>query len=62
MTGKMIIIIMTVMLAGGAPQQVKWSETYDSMRACEAAKPQVEAKYKREHPDAEIRKVECMKS
>ena len=57
-----VIILMVVIMAGGAPQQIKWSETYDSMRACQAAKAQVAAKYKRQHPDAELRKVECMKS
>ena len=57
-----IVILMTVMMSGGAVQQVKSSETYPTMEACEAAKAGVEEQYKREHPGAKVQKAECTKS
>jgi hypothetical protein len=56
-----IVILMTVMM-GGTPQQIKMSETYQTMAACEAAMARVEQRYKQEHPDAKIEKMECTKS
>lgn len=56
-----IVILMTVMM-GGTPQEIKMSETYETMAACEAAKARVERRFMQQHPDARIEKVECTKS
>ena len=61
MTAK-IVILITVMMAGGAPQEFRSSQTFNSMEACEAAKARVEQSYKRQHPDAKVQKVECKAS
>jgi hypothetical protein len=58
----MYIIIMTVVLAGGAPQEIKASQTFETMEACEAAKARVANSYKRAHPNARVQKVACTAS
>jgi hypothetical protein len=58
MTGK-IIILMTVIMAGGAPQDIRSSQTFDTMTACEAAKTRVASSYERSHPNARVTKVAC---
>jgi hypothetical protein len=57
----MYVILVTVMM-GGSPQEIKMAETYQTMAACEAAMARVEQRYKQEHPDAKVGKVECTKS
>lgn len=53
------IILLAVVMASGATEEVRLEVRYDSMSACEAAMSEAEQAFKREHPDVRVEKVEC---
>lgn len=56
-----VLIILYVAMAGGPTQEIRLNQTFASIDACKAAIAGAMDRYKREHPDAEV-KGECRES
>lgn len=54
------IILLHLIMASGATQEVKLPEPYATMAVCEAAKADAAKKYSEEHPDTKVEKAECI--
>lgn len=52
-------ILITVLLASGATEEIRLETMYETRSACEAAIAEVEKKYKEEHKDVRVERVEC---